>query len=560
LLPGALGSPPGRRHVLQIVLVLAVCALVRISVVHQTEMIARDGVFYVRMARDWSDHGTRWMLDNYSREPGYGVALGAVRGWLVDCGGSEGLGGWELAGQLISVAGTLASIAAVWWLAGVFFNWRAAWAAALLLGIGRNWVAVGSDVLSEGLALALQTWAIVFALLAFRRLQRLGRSALLWSAISGAAIGAACLVARESMLIAALVAALWLAFAVRAGKGASMPVRVWPLSLMCIAAMAAGIALTAGPYFLAVGGLSHQLADSGHAPPALGAAGGLLATVYVLEHGIFYEMFKKLVEAMHGVMAVAVGIWLTVRVAGRAARGKLPESIQPKLHWPGGLLIVGWLALFTPLMVFFGMRYSNVSFRYMMLMAAMLAPLGGAGVIVVGELIAHLAERAGRRLPATVAVGVFAGALAVGTGLHAMRPLHADKGYFRQAGEFLGRAASADETILTDNAWMLHYSDHRGEVVKVHNMWIDPRDLLASLHESKAGLLALSDRHVDGYKKNVPPNPALRRFLDSGVFEEIDSFTQDKPRTPEIVRVYRVDRQKLPTDIPSAPEPPLDGR
>ena len=61
-------------RILVLLIILAVCAGVRIWLIYHTEVIASDGVVYVEAARSWKA-GPHHMMEGYDIHPGYPAAI-----------------------------------------------------------------------------------------------------------------------------------------------------------------------------------------------------------------------------------------------------------------------------------------------------------------------------------------------------------------------------------------------------------------------------------------------------------------------------------------------------
>jgi hypothetical protein len=223
--------------------------------------------------------------------------------------------------------------------------------------------------------------------------------------------------------------------------------------------------------------------------------------------------------------------------------------------------MVAWVAMFVPPMVIHAEKWQNVSFRYVAFMAALLAPLGGAGVNVLGEWLAHIAARRRRRLGDVLVAAVALG-LAAAMCLHAARPLHMDKDHFRRAGEYLRQVASPGDVVLCGSSWTRHYSQFQRHdielagkelVNRLRSQWVDPGEVVDIARETGADYLTLSERYILGYKDGRPPNPYLAELLAGEGFEPLETIEGKS----EVVRVYRIVSEKLPVDVKSIPQPPV---
>ena len=287
--------PASRRRWLGLLLVLCVCLALRAWVVDHTDVIARDGTVYITMARQWTTAPSE-VIRNYDYHVGYPVALLEVHRLLAPLGLGEDLRSWELAGQLVSLIAAAAATVALWLLTGMTWGWRVAWVTALVFSLGRKWVDLGADVLSDSLAVAFEMWAIVLALAALDRLEKRSPWALPLAAATGLIAGLGYLVRPEALLPLGLAAAAWLACRFR-GRS------TWRLTGGAVVLAVAAALFCVLPYALAIGGLTKKkhLSDfvQGLAAPALplaqiGGGDSVLAPVQAL--------VAYLAEAMHPIL------------------------------------------------------------------------------------------------------------------------------------------------------------------------------------------------------------------------------------------------------------------
>ena len=479
---------------LALLLVLAVCAGERVWLARHAEVIARDGTVYIQMARQWS-HDPAAVIRDFDYHPGYPVAIVGAHRVIEALEVADGRAAWELAGRSVSVLAGVAAVAAVWCFAGLTFGWRIAWISALVFGVGRKWSALGADVLSDSLMVCLAMWALVVMIVAANCLKRRSPWALVVAAVVGLLAGGSYLARPEGMVVLVLGVGLW---GVMALRGQSP----WRLTVGAGATAAATALAAALPYILAIGGFTKKkptwalTTKAGCAVLLAGAAIGLwhlvryarrhpsrrllLATMVgaLLISGALFvwapdvrsvlESLKtfgaETAEALHPVVAGLVCVWLVAWIAqhllGRRARPDLLPLPKPEC----GLLILGLQIVFVGVLLGLYQGHGYISERHVMLCAAAFAPLAGAAVVSMARGTVAIAGRSRLREPAVAfVITVVISAFLVGHALS--KPLHAGKGGYRQAGEFVACQSDKGQTVWADESWVFHYSGLTGKTI-----------------------------------------------------------------------------------------------
>lgn len=514
-----------RKRLAALAAALAVCALVRVWLIAHTEVIARDGTIYVRMARLWPTSPGRAARE-FDYPVGYPAAVAGVHAVLMAFGAADGIEGWDLAGQIVSLAASVAATAAVWAFAGAAFGWRAAWVTGLLFGLTRRWAELGADVLSDALALGLQLWAAVLALGALDLLRRGRAWAVALAAGVGLAAGLGYLVRPESLFIAAAAVALWTVFGLRG-------TRRWGLSLAASGAAVAATAACVLPYAIAIGGLTKKkalgdlVAAPGPAAPFLSAAGGMVPGLA----STLRELAGELADAMHPALALLALAWT---IAWFVARRR-PTGSAVSGPAPAAAFLAAAVAIATALIGAALYRSAGyLSHRHVMFAAALLSPVAGAGLLaLLNGATARLAGRGGARLgPVLAAVAV--GGVALGLALHTLRPLHPGKAYYRRAAERAARLAGPRGYVATDSPWVLHYAQVPGECLPAKAL--AAADALARIERSGATHLALSE---DEAGKAAPG--LFARLVPPG-FTEVDRVDAPSGEARDAIRIWTVNR------------------
>lgn len=525
--------------------VLLVCAVTRVWLIVHTEVIASDGTVYIQMAREWFDDPLG-VVDSYDYHVTYPAMVASAHWVMSSLGGPGGIAGWDLSGQIVSLLFALAAVAGVWVFAGMTFNWRVAWMAALLFGVGRKWAVVGSDVLSDAPSVCFQVWAVVAGMGALKLLRRNNRRVLVAAAGVGLCTGCGYLIRPEALLAGVVVIVLWLAYLL-AGQ----------VKLRQTLAAAAVTAVTAAmcgiPYMLAIGGLTKKKRLTDVIPLSLrDGPGRILASIGISgDVGGLQKVVNQLFEAMHPLLGFLAIAWLATWVGLRILRLKLPAKVGVFPRAPGVVVMLTATAIITPIMMTLYSKVNYLSHRHMMFLAALLSPLAGAGALVLAGWVAMLLERSSRlakravwALPA-VTVVLLAGLLC-----HSLRPLHQGRRCFRQAGRFVNSAAGEEaDFLITDNVWVSHYADtprgvllptlERGEKLLEH------KKLLEHIRQTSATYVVVAT------KKKAGPAAGGEEVIRPEWLELAQRFRQIHGADVRTAYVYRVDHDAL-GGMPSA--------
>ena len=526
---------------------LVACAAVRVWLIAHTDVIAPDGVTYLRMARQWPASPGQVVKD-YDYPVGYPVAVAAMHRVVVGLGGPRGVDGWDLAGQLVSLAGAVGAMVAVWLFAVMAFDHRVAWVAAALFGIGRKWSVLGADALSDAMALCFQMWAVVLSLLVLRRLRRGSGRAVALAACVGACSGVSYLARPEGLLAVALGVALWLgSLVVRRENGR-----------LTLAAAVAAVVLAAAcvlPYATAIGGLTKKKSIDDF---VRGARAEALAAVAAPagpagQHSLPSQFARQLFEAMHPVLGFAACIWAGGFAIVRLLRPRRARLVVPPPRPAAAFMMLAALAVLATLLMCLYRGVHYLSHRHLMFLAALLCPLAGAGVLMLADLAKGACRRAGAGWAApSLVLAVVVGALAVPIALHTLRPLHRGRWHFRRAAEWLARSARSGDRVVTDSPWIVHYSGLGGTVVPIQDL--SARQLGRKVERDAAAYVVLADVNVRAAAVAVADVPGPFRLV------EVAAFPASGPDAGGTVRVYRVDRTAAAGAQPRGRGPAAPGR
>lgn len=534
---------PTRKHVLALIGILLLCAGLRFWLAHRAEVIAKDGVIYLEMARRWSAEPVA-VVNEYDYPPGYPVATVGMHRVLLRLGLADGRRLWELSGQAVSVVSSLAAMVAIWAFAGIVLGWRIATITVLLFGVSKKWSCLGSDVVSDSLAICLQLWAVVLVLKGLSLLRRRSKWAVAAAAAVGAVVGAGYLVRPESLWVGLLAMAVWL------GRCVMRRVHL-RLTLASVVVMVAGVAAVGGPYVKATGALSNKQSvrrivggvQPVDAPTARGedSAGDSAAPQPAAEReGIAWaaaEFAGQFLEAMHPILGSACLVWMLV-LAARLLLGNTPVgSLLPVPNNAGKAVMLAAAGIVLPILAVLHVTVGYVSHRHISFLAALLSPLSSACIVFLAAVLSlrlrplgGVARRASLVTNAMV-LGVFVALAAT-----ALQRPHENKAYVRQAGLYICSIAMGADVLLADNAWTAHYAGIPYRLLDPHSVTADGFWREMERKSPPVTIVALSQRHMAEAARR---NPVLADVCRDGRLTKIKEFLQ-AGENPDTIAVYRV--------------------
>ena len=512
-------------------LILLGCGGIRVWIITHSSMIARDGVTYLELARDFRADPIGVVRTSHYH-PGYPAAVALAYGLLPDAWAADDRGAWERAGQIVALVAALVSLAAVAILATMAFDVRIALVTVLLFGCGAKWTELGANVLSDTLAIAFQLWGVVAALVTLHHLRAGRRRALAGAAAVGLCAGAGYWVRGEAALVAPAAAVLWLLYA------AGRHVR-WRRAIIASLLTTLMALLCAMPYMIAIGGITRKHVLGRNVPAIRAATTPALPALPTRPDRppVPLALAGQISEAAHPVVATLGALWALAWGLDKLRR-RAPAPWIPRPTSRTAIVATIVVAASMPVLA---MHYRNtgiLSHRYVMFIAALLAPLGGAGLMV----LAHLLTRAIgplRRRPwgqAAVTIGLLVGTGA-GIAAHAMRPLHGNSVSHRSAGEFLRRTAGPEAMVVSDSPWVRHYAGPPTRPLPTRRL-SEPllRQRLSAIAAASA-YLALTD---EGRRRD----PAIASLLAGPPFALI-KWTDPSGSPDEALTLYRVDLSAL---------------
>lgn len=242
------GSPRfERRDVLCIALVILLGLAVKGWLFVRMEVLARDGVGYIRFAARLDHEPWPVVLRSEQQHPLYPITVNLTHRLLRGAGlVSDAAVDWQSAAQAASLICGLLLVVPMFLLARFFFDSRVAFWAALTFQVLPVPAQITCDTLSESLFLLTSATALLAAVAG---LERRNSRAFLAAGLCG---GLAYLTRPEAAVVLVLAGLLVLTLQLRPAW--RMP---WPKALACWGGLTAAV-IVALPYWLTIGGLSNK--------------------------------------------------------------------------------------------------------------------------------------------------------------------------------------------------------------------------------------------------------------------------------------------------------------
>jgi len=453
----------GRRGLLG---ALALAFLLQIVITARSPMVDRDGVHFVRIAQRLSDDPITTMRES-DQHPGYPALILVTKRLLDALGiGVPGAGAagafdetppwlWQRAGRVPPATFGLLAVFLVFRLTRRVLDARAAVAAAIVMAILPAFRRGAANALSDPVQLALFLGAIVCAI------RGLERRAVGWILATGLLSGLAYLVRPEGLEVAIVVGlVLGVAWIRGVPPGRSR-------TTVLLLALAAGAAVPAAPYALAIGSLTKKtdvtkLAEDGAGASRASAAEGRTPdtegaateseSIVVRTAGWLALVAERVAHGLRYLFLVPLAAGLFLRGSARCDR-RAARLL--------GLVVAFHLLLLLVLYLVKG----YVSGRHVVPILALALPWIGRGVVCIADDVAF---RLVPRWHASRPEAAWIATLAVLTAAFlpwATEPLHGNRASLLDAARYLHEVSSPHDGVLSNYSWFLFYADRPGCVI-----------------------------------------------------------------------------------------------
>jgi 4-amino-4-deoxy-L-arabinose transferase-like glycosyltransferase len=477
--PGGTGR---RRDLALLALLLLLTAAIRVWVVCNTQVPARDSIGFIRYVLWFEDYGWNFTVRNQHQHPGYPLTILAVAWPMQHLAGLD-CDTMQLSAQLASALAGLLLVVPMFYLGKYLFDRTIGFWGALLFQCLPVSGRLLSDGVSDPLFLLLLAGSLALAVRAFR-----DRSPI-WFALAGALCGLAYLTRPEGVLVLPTVAlALFLSQWVPALR------QSWFRAFGCLAALVGAALVTGSPYYLTTGCFTNkpsQIVLTGTLPPdpetpapaaptptpaagkietparpvSTGITGPLIGTPQEIEDYQRRPLLKRMGHASWSLAGEFVRCyqyvgWLPVLFGLWWFRDRFRRS-------PGAWVIALLFTLDALLLWLLGVRAGYLSGRHVLVLV--LCTVFQA-VAAVREAPFRLAAWRGQasgglaaRRPVWLHPAVWSLALLLvlaGTGLsRTLRPLHGNRAGHRAAGYWLATHTNPSDLIDDDHCWAHYYAN-----------------------------------------------------------------------------------------------------
>jgi len=415
--------------------------LLKIIILLQQPILARDGIMHVHFAHDLLEHPWASTLREHPFHPGYAftLAVASLIFQVFDPGAltpSE----WQWCAHLSSSLAGILLILPLYGVARCFYSIRTAWLGSLLFVALPIVVQTTTDALTE-------SWYLLFMLSALWTLVhgvRSQRSS--WFVMTGLFTGAAYLVRVEAViLIASLV--LW-SFVYRWQQ--SKPLPTW-CAIRNGIILGACFLLPPLPYMITIGKFSNRpvvqtiVQETGSPKPLIGP-GHLLAS-------------HRLQDGVDGIRRETVrwseAIWLVLTSVARAgnyflwplAGIGLVILLRTRRSDPGFILMICLCVLQLAILTRLALTAGYATERHAMLFVALAAQAAAIGLLALGQWLRQTVVHArwGRQL-----TGMMAAIFIIACLPKDVQPLHRSQEGHRQAGFWLAEHLQIHRDWLVD--------------------------------------------------------------------------------------------------------------
>lgn len=430
---------------------IAVALLLKIIVLLQSPILARDGIHHLHFAYDLTERPWTTVLREHPYHPGYAysVVVASMIYELYDPGAltpSE----WQWCGHLSSALAGILLVIPLYGLARCFYSIRTAWLGALLFLLLPVVVQTTTDALTE-------SWYLLFVLTALWTLVqgvRSQRSS--WFVITGLLAGAGYLVRVEALIIPGIYL-VWM-FLIRWQRRQLLPSGT---SLRNIALLTSCFLLPPLPYMMTIGKISNR-------PVVQAIAAHDTTERFDIAGPTHLFATQRLQDGVNGIRLDAIywfdALKLVVLTHARAGHYFLwPLAFlgfviiwRSRQHDPATWLLLSFFLLHTFMLSRLAFTAGYASERHLLLALAFVAQLAAVGIV---SMKPWLRQRLSQNARITPAMNLTLALVIAGLCLpKALQPLHRSQEAHRQAGYWLADHLEHSDLLVDPYHWASFYA------------------------------------------------------------------------------------------------------
>lgn len=391
--------------------------------------LSRDGVHFVKFAKQLSDDPIRWMTDT-TKQPGYSYLLLGAHRLLGPTLGGDTPESWQRCGQLLAMLGGVVVCVAIYLLTRRLFGQSAAVVAGVFAGFWPQGGHLSADVLSDMPHLALYLVALLLACGAMRNPR-------LWKpGLCGCLMGLAYLFRQEALGLVGATVVCWLWPGVR---------RPWRVKLTSVVILLICFTAVVAPYSIATGKLMpnkgpgdliEQLSSVAPAPVESAATLAHFVPPWLLP-GRMAEVWCRSGRYVFSTLFL-VGLFLRRRDGRR---------LMPMAEPCGRRLVILAVLAQLALVLLRAGVFGELSSRYMVIPAALVIPWAAAAFVAILKMLASriMDPTASRKTAVWVSGYIVA---LVPLVYYVSIPVNDGTQRYRAAGLWLREHAGAEESIL----------------------------------------------------------------------------------------------------------------
>lgn len=428
-----------RQDWLRISIVFVVALFLRVWIVANTEVCARDTIGFIRFARMLDEQPWTDVVRSMHQMPGYPLALSLMSKPVLALHRGPSSEAYVLSAQIVSVLASLLTIPALYFAGRTFGSKNGGFFAALMFQMLPGWLQVTSDGLSEGLFFLFVAWSFTFAVLGCAAPRAY------FFALAGIFSGMAYLTRPEGAELMPVIGLVTLIFGLMK----------WGLRTTAtrLALVAVGAVPFVGAYIAITGGLTNKPASRlmlhGTEAASTDRSGPTLLPLAVF---VDSQAQGEHARWVHGAMMLGSETAKSLRYVGALlALAGLIVGFRTVRREPAFWLTVALAVLHALVLWRMAMVVGYLSERHTLLLVLPALIWAALALDRSANYLTSIAPR-WRFAPVAVVVGI--GLSGAGT---LARPLHFNRAGHHAAGRWLAANAQAQDELVDPFAWAHYY-------------------------------------------------------------------------------------------------------